>query len=93
MEKAKYQKTTDEMLKMASQVRTMDIQGCLDKISACETEGPIFDPTMYRAASKNLQIIKDLFIGLRQFQKSIPDIESVIDGHMSAKTYPHQTGL
>jgi len=93
MNNEQYKKTQDEILKLVPVVRDLDLDGFLERIYQSETTAPFIDPTSYKYASINLGIIKDLAMGLKKFQGSIPEIQRVIEGQMLALKHPTCGGL
>jgi len=88
MDKILYKKTQDKILELVPIVRELDLDLFIKNIDIALAAGPIVDPTTYRHAQKNIQIIKNLAIGLREFKKSIPDLSTVLEGHILAHQHP-----
>lgn len=87
MNKEQYQKTQDTILKVGKEIRFLNLSEFVEDIERAEGVAPMIDPTMYRAAMKNLQIIKKMAYGLMEFQNNLPEISSILDGLADAEKY------
>ena len=87
MTNEKYTETQKKILELMSIVRELDLEDFIDSIHRAEAVGPMIDPTMYRAGSQNLQMIKELAEGLQKFKESFPDVQTVVKGFESVRTF------
>ena len=85
--KLRYQHTQDKVLRISKEIRHMDFDWFLDQLAAAENIAPMIDPTMYRAASKNLELIKKMANLLLVVQDDLPEIPELIQGLEQAKEY------
>lgn len=74
MTKAQYVKEQEKVMRAASLILQVDLDGFLTMIATAETMGPILDPTMYREAIGNLSALKRV---AEHFKKAQPDIEEL----------------
>ena len=59
-----------QLLTLAGLVRDFELEAFLNRISMAETIGPIVDPTLYRDAMHNLDLVKDLAESLLPFARA-----------------------
>lgn len=58
-----------QLTTLAGLVREMPLSEFIERINKAESVGPILDPTLYRAAAKKLETVKDLAQALTSFQR------------------------
>jgi len=90
VDKEKYTQTQNTVLRVGKEIRFLRLDLFVDAINEAEAVAPMVDPTMYRAAMKNLHIVKKMAEGLMEFQNNLPEISSVLDGLIDADQY-HKT--
>jgi hypothetical protein len=66
---SEYMTIQNQVVIMAQAVKGMDLKGFIAAVDRAETVGPIFNPTLYRKAEKNMGIIKALAQKLLSFQE------------------------
>lgn len=74
MDEETYMNVQYQLSTLAALVRDLPLAEFLLKIDRAEILGPIIDPTLYRAAYKNLSKIKRLAQGLIEFQIAIKEV-------------------
>lgn len=72
MGRAEYEAVQSQILMLAALVREINVEDFLRCISLSEATGPILDPTLFLCASKNLEEIKKIALGVQAFKKSLP---------------------
>ena len=87
MDKVKYQETQNTILEVGKKIRFLRLDLFVDAINEAEAVAPMVDPTMYRAAMKNLKIVKNMAEGLMEFQNNLPEVSSILDGLIDAEKY------
>lgn len=87
MDQQTYLQTQTIVMTIAAEVRKLQLDEFLNQISQTESAGPMIDPTMYRAAQKNLSIVKKLAHGLNEFKKCLPTEAELVEGMLSAEGY------
>lgn len=94
MDKKKYTETQNTILRVGKEVRFLRLDLFVDAINTAEAVAPITDPTMYRAAMKNLRIVKKMAESLMDFQNNLPEFSAILDGLKDADHYNNtHTGL
>jgi len=90
MEQGEYLRTQEHITMIAGVVKDidLDLEGFLEAIHKTDSMAPIFDPTSYHYASKNLDIIRGMAKGLLEFQKSIPSLEKALEAENLASKHP-----
>lgn len=66
-----YVTTQEQLLFLGGLVKDIDVVGFLNRISHAEAWGPIADPTLYRAAMKNLDEIKQIAEGALKLKQAV----------------------
>lgn len=56
---------------LAGLVADMPLEDFLERIHLAEAVGPMLDPTLYRAAHRNLEAINGLAVALMGFKKTV----------------------
>lgn len=74
MNKEEYQQTQEQIVLLANLVRQMPLKEFIEDADRAAAIGPILDPTLWRAGSKNLGTIMDLARSLREFQSKVTHI-------------------
>ena len=87
MDKEKYTQLQETILRIGKEVRFLRLDLFVDAINNAEAIAPMTDPTMYRAAMKNLQIVKKMAEGLIDFQNTLPDFSEILNGLQDADQY------
>jgi len=87
MTEEEYKKTQDIILRVGKDIRFLNLTEFIETIASTESIAPMIDPTAYRAAMKNLSVIKEMAYGLIDFQNKLPNLSSVLEGLADAKQY------
>lgn len=77
MNEEEYALTQSQILMLASLIMPLDLAGFLRAIDRAETLGPFLDPTLYRAAARELRSVKAVAEALHgaqiKLRKLLPD--------------------
>jgi len=71
MDQEKYIQTQTSLMMLGAIVADMPLGEFLNAINTAESIGPVVDPTLFRAANGNLQMIHDLAEALLPFQRAV----------------------
>jgi hypothetical protein len=69
---AEYLATQHMLMNLAAVVRTLPLDRFINAINKAETTGPVLDPTLFRAAGRKMDEIKEMARGALAFQRALP---------------------
>lgn len=71
-----YAETQQNIIMLAAIVRDLELSEFIRRIGHAEAVGPILDPSLWIRASTDMDHIKELAQGLRQFQQAIESVDA-----------------
>lgn len=68
-----YERTQTALQSLRAQVEVLDLDGFLARITHAEVLGPVLDPTLYRRAARQLDVVKRIALAAKRLKEVVPD--------------------